>query len=186
MEEVILKVKNEGDSVGGIIECVASNVLVGIGEPIFDSLDAELAKILFDIPAVKGVEFGIGFNAARLKGSVNNDSYVIRDGEVETITNNAGGVLGGLSSGMPIVVRVAVKPTPSISKEQKTVDMLNISDTTIKVKGRHDPCIVPKAVPVVEASVALVLLDQLLRAGLIPKVLGVEVVGEYSDVTKEN
>ena len=186
MEETILKAKKMGDSVGGIVECVASNVLAGVGEPIFDSLDAELAKMLFDIPAVKGVEFGVGFEAARLKGSENNDSYVIRDGEIEAVTNNAGGVLGGLSSGMPIVVRVAVKPTPSISKEQKTVDMLNMADTTVHVKGRHDSCIVPKAVPVVEASVAMVLVDQLLRAGLIPKVLGVEAVGEYSDVTEED
>ena len=186
MEETILKAKQMGDSVGGIVECVASNVLAGVGEPIFDSLDAELAKMLFDIPAVKGVEFGVGFEAARLKGSENNDSYVIRDGEIEAVTNNAGGVLGGLSSGMPIVVRVAVKPTPSISKEQKTVDMLNMADTTVQVNGRHDSCIVPKAVPVVEASVAMVLVDQLLRAGLIPKVLGVEAVGEYSDVTKED
>jgi len=186
MEETILKAKKMGDSVGGLVECVASNVLAGVGEPIFDSLDAELAKMLFDIPAVKGVEFGVGFEAARLKGSENNDSYVIRDGESEAVTNNAGGVLGGLSSGMPIVVRVAVKPTPSISKEQKTVDMLNMADTTVQVKGRHDSCIVPKAVPVVEASVAMVLVDQLLRAGLIPKVLGVEAVGEYSDVTKED
>ncbi len=186
MEETILKAKKMGDSVGGIVECIASNVLAGVGEPIFDSLDAELAKMLFDIPAVKGVEFGVGFEAARLKGSENNDSYVIRDGEIEAVTNNAGGVLGGLSSGMPIVVRVAVKPTPSISKEQKTVDLLNMADTTVQVKGRHDSCIVPKAVPVVEASVAMVLVDQLLRAGLIPKVLGVEAVGEYSDVTKED
>ena len=186
MEETILKAKKMGDSVGGIVECVASNVLAGVGEPIFDSLDAELAKMLFDIPAVKGVEFGVGFEAARLKGSENNDSYVIRDGEIEAVTNNAGGVLGGLSSGMPIMVRVAVKPTPSISKEQKTVDMLNMADTTVHVKGRHDSCIVPKAVPVVEASVAMVLVDQLLRAGLIPKVLGVETVGEYSDVTEED
>jgi chorismate synthase len=186
MEETILKAKSEGDSVGGIIECVASKVLAGVGEPLFDSLDAELAKMLFDIPAVKGVEFGVGFEAARLKGSQNNDSYVMRDGEIETITNNAGGVLGGLSSGMPLVVRVAVKPTPSIAQEQKTVDMLEMNEATVQVKGRHDACIVPKAVPVVEASVALVLVDQLLRAGLIPKVLGVEAVGEYSDVTEED
>ena len=184
MEETILKAKSEGDSVGGIVECVASNVLAGVGEPLFDSLDAELAKMLFDIPAVKGVEFGVGFEAARLKGSENNDSYVMRDGEIRAVTNNAGGVLGGLSSGMPIVVRVAVKPTPSILKEQRTVDMLNMADTTVQVKGRHDSCIVPKAVPVVEASVAIVLVDQLLRAGLLPKVLGVEAVGEYSDVTE--
>ena len=184
MEETILKAKSEGDSVGGIVECVAFNVLAGVGEPLFDSLDAELAKMLFDIPAVKGVEFGVGFEAARLKGSENNDYYVMRDGEIRAVTNNAGGVLGGLSSGMPIVVRVAVKPTPSILKEQRTVDMLNMADTTVQVKGRHDSCIVPKAVPVVEASVAIVLVDQLLRAGLLPKVLGVEAVGEYSDVTE--
>ena len=186
MEETILKAKSEGDSVGGIVECVASNVLAGVGEPLFDSLDAELAKMLFDIPAVKGVEFGAGFEAARLKGSENNDSYVMQDREVEAVTNNAGGVLGGLSSGMPIVVRVAVKPTPSIEKDQKTVNLLNMADTTIHVNGRHDSCIVPKAVPVVEASVAMVLVDQLLRAGLIPKVLGVEAIGEYSDATKED
>lgn len=186
MEEEILKAKSEGDSVGGIIECIVSNVLAGVGEPLFDSLDAELAKVLFDIPAIKGVEFGIGFKTARLKGSQNNDPYFMRDGEVETLTNNSGGVLGGLSSGMPIVVRVAVKPTPSISKEQRTVDLLEMNDVTLKVKGRHDACIVPKAVPVVEAGVGLVLVDQLLRAGLIPKVLGVEAVGEYSDVKKED
>ena len=186
MEETILKAKSEGDSVGGIIECIASKVLAGVGEPLFDSLDAELAKMLFDVPAVKGVEFGIGFKAVRLKGSENNDPYVMRDGEIETITNNAGGILGGLSSGMPLVVRVAVKPTPSIAQEQKTIDMLEMNEAKVQVKGRHDPCIVPKAVPVVEASVALVLVDQLLRAGLMPKVLGVEAVGEYSNVTEED
>ena len=186
MEEAILKAKDEGDSIGGIVECVASNVVAGVGEPLFDSLDAELGKMLLGIPAVKGVEFGAGFEAARMKGSQNNDSYVMRDGEIEAVTNNAGGILGGMSSGMPIVVRVAVKPTPSISKEQKTVDLLEMTDTTIEVKGRHDPCIVPKAVPVVESSVALVLVDQLIRAGLIPKVLGVEAVGEYSDAAEED
>ena len=186
MEETILNAKKMGDSVGGIVECIASNVLVGIGEPVFDSLDAELSKMLFNVPAVKGVEFGVGFETARLKGSENNDSYIIHNGEIEAVTNNAGGVLGGLSSGMPIVVRVAVKPTPSISKKQKTVDMLNMADTTIQVKGRHDSCVVPKAVPVVEASVAVVLVDLLLRTGLIPKVLGVDAVGEYCDVTKED
>lgn len=186
MEGAILKAKGEGDSIGGIVECVASNVVAGVGEPLFDSLDAELGKMLLGIPAVKGVEFGAGFEAARMKGSQNNDQYMMRDGEIKAVTNNAGGILGGMSSGMPIVVRVAVKPTPSISKEQKTVDLLEMTDTTIEVKGRHDPCIVPKAVPVVEASVALVLVDQLIRAGLIPKVLGVEAVGEYSDAAEED
>jgi chorismate synthase len=186
MEETILLAKKEGDSVGGIIECIVSNVPVGVGEPIFDSLDAEIAKMLFDMPAVKGVEFGAGFEAAKLKGSENNDPYVMRGGEIETLTNNAGGVLGGLSSGMPLVVRAAVKPTPSISKEQKTVDLSTMEETTIRIQGRHDSCIVPKAVPVVEALVAVVLVDQLLRAGFIPKVLGVETVGEYSGVKEED
>jgi chorismate synthase len=186
MEETILKAKRGGESVGGIVECVAFNVPVGVGEPIFDSLDAEIAKILFDVPAVKGVEFGAGFEAARLRGSENNDPYVINDGEIETLTNNAGGVLGGISSGMPLVVRVAVKPTPSISKEQKTVELSTMEETTIQVKGRHDPCIVPKAVPVVEALVAVVLADQMLRGGFVPKVLGVETVGKYSSVKKED
>jgi len=171
MEEAILKAKNEGDSVGGVVECTALNVPVGVGEPLFDSLDADMAKILFDVPAVKGVEFGAGFKATRLRGSENNDPFAIRGGKIVTLTNNAGGVLGGLSSGMPIVVRTAIKPTPSISKEQKTVDLSKMEETTIRVKGRHDPCVVPKAVPVIESAVAIVLADHMLRAGIIPKVL---------------
>ena len=186
MEETILSAKKEGDSVGGIVECVAFNLPVGVGEPIFDSLDADIAKMLFGIPAVKGVEFGVGFEAAKMRGSENNDPYVMCDDEIELLNNNAGGVLGGLSSGMPLVVRVAVKPTSSISKEQKTVDLSKMDETTIQVQGRHDPCIVPKAVPVVEASVAIVLVDQLIRGGFIPKVLGVEAVGEYYGVKEED
>jgi len=186
MKETILRAKKEGDSVGGIVECVASSLPVGVGEPIFDSLDAEIAKMLFDVPAVKGVEFGAGFKASKLKGSENNDAYVMRNGEIEALTNNAGGILGGLSSGMPLVVRVAVKPTSSISKEQKTVDLSKMEETTIQVQGRHDPCIVPKAVPVVEASVAIVLVDHLIRAGCIPKVLGVEAVGEYYGIKEKD
>lgn len=171
MEEAILRAKNEGDSLGGIVECAALNVPVGIGEPIFDSLDADIAKMLFNVPAVKGVEFGVGFKAAELKGSENNDAYVVRGGRLATLTNNAGGVLGGLSTGMPIIVRVAIKPTPSISKKQRTVNLSTMEETTIQVKGRHDPCIVPKAVPVIEAALATVLTDHMLRAGIIPKVL---------------
>lgn len=171
MEETVLTAKNEGDSVGGIIECIATNVPVGVGEPVFDSLDADIAKALMAIPAVKGVEFGVGFRAAQLKGSENNDAYVLRDGKIITLTNNAGGVLGGLATGMPILVRVAIKPTPSISKEQKTINMSKMTENSIKVKGRHDPCIVPKAVPALEATVAMVLADHMIRAGIIPKVL---------------
>ncbi|MEM3055310.1 MAG: chorismate synthase, partial [Candidatus Bathyarchaeia archaeon] len=145
---------------------------VGVGEPLFDSLDADIAKILFTVPAVKGVEFGAGFRAASLKGSENNDAYVIEKGRVVTLTNNAGGILGGLSNGMPITLRVAIKPTPSIRKEQKTVDLSKMEETKIHIKGRHDPCVVPKAVPVIEAAVAIVLADHMIRGGFIPKVLG--------------
>jgi len=171
MEEEILKAKSEGDSVGGVVECVALKVSVGVGEPIFDSLDADIAKMLFAVPAVKAVEFGAGFEAARMKGSENNDTYAISSGKVVTSTNNSGGVLGGMSSGMPIVVKVAIKPTPSISKEQRSVNLPKMKETLIQVGGRHDPCIVPKAVPVVESAVATVLADHMLRAGVIPKVL---------------
>lgn len=186
MVKAILRAKKEGNSVGGTVECVAFNLPVGVGEPLFDSLDAEIGKAVFDIPAVKGVEFGVGFAAAKMMGSENNDPYRMCDEEIEILNNNAGGVLGGLSSGGPLVVRVAVKPTPSISKEQQTVDLSKMNDTTIKVQGRHDPCIVPKAVPAVEASVAIVLVDQLIRGGFIPKVLGVEAVGEYYGVKEED
>jgi chorismate synthase len=171
MEEAIVNVRKEGDSLGGIIEAVALNVPVGIGEPLFDSLDADIAKILFSIPAVKGVEFGAGFKAAGLKGSENNDAFTIQDGKITTVTNNAGGILGGISSGMPIVVRVALKPTPSIAKEQQTVVLTTMENATLTVKGRHDPCVVPKAVPVVESAVSVVLVDHMLRSGFIPKVL---------------
>jgi chorismate synthase len=171
MEKAILNAKKEGDSLGGIIECIVLNVPVGVGEPLFDALDADIAKILTAVPAVKGVEFGAGFKAAELKGSENNDAYLMQKSKIVTLTNNAGGILGGLSSGMPIIARVAVKPTSSIAKEQHTINLSNMEDTTLKVKGRHDPCIVPKAVPVVESAVAIILADHLIRSGFIPKVL---------------
>jgi chorismate synthase len=171
MEEAIVEARKEGDSLGGIIACLALNVPAGVGEPLFDALDADVAKILLAVPAVKGVEFGAGFKAAELKGSENNDAYRMQGGKVVTLTNNAGGILGGLSSGMPIVVRVAVKPTSSIAKEQRTVNLRSKENAKIQVKGRHDPCVVPKAVPVVESAVAIILADHMIRAGLIPKVL---------------
>ena len=172
MQETIMNARNEGDSLGGVVECIADGVPPGIGEPFFDSLDADLAKIAFSIPAVKGFEVGLGFQASTVKGSVNNDSYAVKDGKVVTLTNNAGGILGGLSNGMPIVVRVGFKPPSSIRKEQKTVNLKEMRDTTVQVTGRHDPCIVPKAVPVVEASVAIVLTDHCLRSGVIPRIIG--------------
>lgn len=184
MKEAILKTRNEGDSLGGVVECIAENIPLGLGEPFFDSLDADLAKIAFSIPAVKGFEVGLGFQASAVKGSENNDSYTVREGKVETRTNNAGGILGGLSNGMPVVVRVAFKPPSSIPKEQKTVNLKEMQDTTVQVTGRHDPCIVPKAVPVVEAAVAIVLADHCLRAGAIPRVLGKKPVDEVSQGSK--
>lgn len=171
MEDAIVKAKKEGDSLGGIIDALALNVPTGIGEPLFDALDAEIAKVLLVVPAVKGIEFGAGFAAAELKGSENNDAYRIQGGKVVTLTNNAGGIIGGLSSGMPIVVTVAVKPTSSIEKEQLTVNLSKMEDAKITVKGRHDPCVVPKAVPVVEAAVAITLADHMIRAGFVPRVL---------------
>lgn len=161
MEQVIWDTKKEGDSVGGIVEGIAINVPPGIGQPIFDTLDSDLAKALFNIPAVKGIEFGVGFRAARLRGSQNNDAYALKDNKVITLTNNAGGILGGLSTGMPIVLRAVFKPTPSIAKSQKTVNMEKSINTEITIKGRHDACIVPRAVPVVESIIALTLVDHL-------------------------
>jgi len=172
MEKEILKAAEEGDSVGGIVEAIALNVPAGLGEPIFDSLDSDIAKIMLNIPAVKGVEFGAGFRSASLRGSENNDPYAIRKGKTVTLSNNAGGILGGISTGMPIVVRVALKPTSSIAKRQRTVDLGRMEETEIEVAGRHDPCIVPRAVPVVESCLALVIADHAIRSGKIPRVLG--------------
>lgn len=163
----IMEAKHQEDSVGGVVRCLTVGLPMGVGEPFFDSLEGELAKMMFAIPGVKGIEFGAGFRAAEMRGSEHNDSFVVEDGEVRTITNNAGGVLGGLSNGMPLDVRVAFKPTASISLEQRSIDLERMEDTTIKVEGRHDPCIVPRAVVVVEAVTALVLADLCLRGDFI-------------------
>ncbi len=171
MKQTILTARSSGDSVGGVVECIAEGLPPGIGEPFFDSLDADLAKMAFTIPAVKGFEVGSGFGSSSIRGSENNDPYEMHNGKIVTLTNNSGGILGGLSNGMPIVVHVAFKPTSSIAKEQKTVDLQEMKDTQMQVKGRHDPCIVPKAVPVVEAAVAIVLADHCIRAGVISRVL---------------
>lgn len=162
MEDISLA-SGMGDSVGGIVECVAIGLPVGLGSPMFDGVENKVAAALFGIPAIKGVEFGCGFDASRLKGSENNDPYEIRDGKVRTLSNNAGGILGGITNGEPLRVRAAFKPTPSIAKEQKTVSLSKMENTTLVIKGRHDPCIVPRAVPVVEAVLALVILDMLLE-----------------------
>ena len=172
MVEEIRKAAAEGDSLGGIIECAALNLPSGVGEPVFDTLDGDLAKALYAIPAVKAVEFGAGRSLSSLKGSESNDAFMIRNGQVVKETNRAGGVLGGISDGMPITCSVTIKPTPSISKQQKTIDLSTMKETTLEIKGRHDPCIVPRAVPVVESVVAMVFADHALRAGLIPRILG--------------
>jgi len=168
MEEAILSAKEENDSVGGIIEAIAVGVPPGLGEPVFSKLDSDLTAALMGIPAVKGVEIGAGFQSAGMKGSESNDEFVIEDNKISTRTNNCGGVLGGISTGMPIVLRAAVKPTSSIGKEQETVNLNTMEETTIRIEGRHDPCIVPRAVPVVEAMASLVLADHSLLAGIIP------------------
>ncbi|MDI6897436.1 chorismate synthase [Methanocella conradii] len=164
MEDAIMRAKQEGDSVGGIVEAIATGVPAGLGSPVFGKLDADLAGALMGIGAVKGVEIGLGFRSAELRGSEMNDEFYV-DGEVKTRTNRAGGILGGISTGMPIVCRVAVKPTPSISIPQRTVNVKEMKDAIIEVRGRHDPSIVPRIVPVVEAMVALVLADHMVLSG---------------------
>lgn len=167
MEAMIHVARSQGDSVGGIVELIGIGVPAGVGEPVFDKLSAELAKALMSIGAVKGVEIGAGFRSASMKGSQMNDAITIRNEKITTLTNNAGGILGGISDGEPIVLRIAVKPTPSISQEQRTVDMRKMQETKIKIHGRHDPSIPPRIVPVAEAMVALVLVDMMMRGGFI-------------------
>jgi len=167
MEELILKVRDEGDSIGGIVETVVLNPPAGMGEPVFDKLDGDLAKALMSIGSVKGVEIGAGFEVSTLTAYGVNDEYYISKKRIRTTTNQAGGILGGISNGMPIMVRMAVKPTPSISKIQKTVDLTKMEDVEIEIKGRHDPCICPRVTSVAEASVAIILADHLIRGGFI-------------------
>ena len=158
----ILSAKGEGDSVGGVIECTISNLPVGLGGSMFDGIDGAIAQAMFGIPGIKGIEFGNGFKAASLRGSENNDAFAVRDGKVVTLTNRHGGVLGGMTSGMPLVFRIALKPTPSIFKPQKSVDLATMQECVLEIKGRHDPCIALRARPVVEALAALVVYDAIL------------------------
>ena len=162
MTEAIRTAKAEGDSVGGVIECMITGFPGGVGDPFFDGLESRLSQMLFSIPAVKGVEFGAGFAAASLRGSENNDPFCVSpEGQIATVTNHAGGILGGITNGMPIVFRLAVKPTPSIAMEQQSVNLESMKTQTLQIRGRHDPCIVPRAVPVAEAAAAIVLFDLL-------------------------
>lgn len=171
MRAAILAARKKGDSLGGIIESVTTNLPVGLGEPIFGSLESDLGKALYSIPAVKGIEFGSGFSGSETFGSQNNDPYIIKNGKIITKTNNAGGILGGLSNGMPIVLRIAFKPASSILKKQTTIDIKTKKPTSLQVTGRHDPCVVPRAPPVVDSLVSLVLADHALQGGFIKPVL---------------
>ncbi len=164
MKKEILSAKNNLDSVGGIIESIVNNMPVGIGEPWFDSVESRLSHMIFSIPSVKGIEFGAGFNFASLYGSEANDQYCVdNDGKITTYTNNNGGIVGGLTNGMPIVFRTCIKPTPSIAKEQKTINLKNMENENISIEGRHDPCIVHRALPVIDCATAIVLLDFILN-----------------------
>ena len=163
MQALILEARQNLDSVGGIIECAAIGLPAGLGDPMFDGIENRLAAALFGIPAVKGVEFGLGFGSARLHGSENNDPFAVEDSKIVTTANRAGGILGGITTGMPVTLRVAVKPTPSISRPQQTVSLSAMEDTELVIRGRHDPCIAHRAVPVVEAVTATVILDLLLE-----------------------
>jgi chorismate synthase len=171
MKSNILSARKKGDSLGGVIESVTTNVPVGLGEPIFSSLESDLSKALFSIPSVKGIEFGSGFEGSKLFGSENNDLYTINKGKIVTKTNNSGGILGGISNGMPITIRIAFKPASSIAQTQSTVDIKTKKIASLKVQGRHDPCVVPRAPPVVDSLVALTLADHALLSGQIKPVL---------------
>lgn len=159
MKEAILAAKSDGDSVGGVIECFATGLPAGLGDPMFDGVENRLAKAFFGIPAVRGVEFGAGFAACEMRGSAHNDPYRAENGRVVTETNRHGGILGGITTGMPVVARIAIKPTPSIAREQLSVSLSKGENDMLAVRGRHDPCIVPRAVPCVEAAMAITLYD---------------------------
>lgn len=159
MKNEILSARKEGDSVGGIIECMVLGIKAGIGSPFFDSVESTLAHLIFSVPAVKGVEFGMGFDISKMKGSKSNDEYYLKEGKVKTKTNNNGGIIGGITNGMPIIFRVAIKPTPSVYKEQNSINISTMEETTLQIEGRHDPCIVQRAVPVIEGVSAVGILD---------------------------
>ena len=163
MQQRIAAAKADGDSVGGVVECIVTGAPAGLGDPMFDGMENRIASAIFGIGAVKGVEFGDGFEVAKLRGSQNNDPFRVENGKIVTATNHCGGILGGITTGMPVIVRAAFKPTPSIGIEQETVDLRTMENTTLTVRGRHDPCIVHRAVPCVEAAVAIAVYDALLQ-----------------------
>ena len=162
MQALIANAKAAGDSIGGIIECAVTGLPAGIGEPMFGGVESRIAQIVYGIPAVKGVEFGIGFDCACVPGSQSNDGFAIVDGKIVTQTNNAGGILGGITNGMPLIFCAAIKATPSIACPQRSISLRALKERTLSVKGRHDPCIVPRAVPVIEAAAAIAIYDMIL------------------------
>lgn len=162
MRDAIAAAKADEDSVGGLIECIVTGLPAGLGEPMFGGMESKIAQIIYGIPAIKGLNFGSGFSGSYLRGSQNNDQYVIENDRVRTLTNYAGGILGGITNGMPLVFEVAVKPTPSIGIPQKSISLSRLEETQLRIKGRHDPCIVPRAVPVVEAAAAIAIYDSVL------------------------
>ncbi|MCL2576513.1 MAG: chorismate synthase [Defluviitaleaceae bacterium] len=161
--EEIERAKQDGNSVGGTVECAAIGLPAGLGSPMFDGMENKISQLVFAIPAVKGIEFGEGFGTAFERGSVINDAFIINEGKIQTATNSHGGILGGITSGMPLIFRAAIKPTPSISKEQQSVNIDTNEPATLTVKGRHDPCIVPRAVPCFEAALAIAVYDAILE-----------------------
>ena len=164
MRTRIAQARAELDSVGGVIECAVTGLPAGLGDPMLDGMENRIARLVFAIPAVKGVEFGAGFRAAAMRGSQHNDPFVIREGQIRTRTNHAGGILGGITTGMPLLFRAAVKPTPSIARPQDSVSLGRMEEAALEIKGRHDPCIVPRAVPVVEAAAAIAVYDAVLAS----------------------
>ncbi len=162
MRETILKAKSDLDSVGGTIECTVLGMNPGVGNPFFDSVESTLAHLMFSVPAVKGIEFGKGFEMTKLRGSECNDEYYYDGDKVKTYTNNNGGITGGITNGMPILFKVGIKPTASIAKKQRTIDISEKKDAELEIHGRHDPCIVQRAVPVIEAATAIGILDLML------------------------
>jgi chorismate synthase len=170
MKREILDARAAGDSVGSVLECVAEGIPAGVGGLMFGGMESRIAQILYAIPGVKGVEFGLGFGLAELRGSAANDPFRLVDGKVVCATNNAGGINGGITNGMPLVVRMAMRPTPSIALEQHTVDLSTMQETKLRVSDRHDPCLATRAIPVMEAAVAIAVLDAMLESAALENV----------------
>lgn len=162
MQDAIANARADGDSVGGLIECVITGLPAGIGDPMFGGMESRIAQIIYGVPAVKGLEFGSGFVGSYMRGSENNDGFAVVDCAIRSVSNNAGGILGGITTGMPLVFQVAIKPTPSIAIEQDSVSLSKMENVKLRISGRHDPCIVPRAVPVIEAAAAIAIYDAIL------------------------